>query len=73
MIMEIENGPVPELAVTMVRPSGLSVRPKGWGATTTCRPYGVINLPLGMMVVPYWSISQYWLPAGANAIQDLAS
>jgi hypothetical protein len=67
--MVMERGLVPELAVTAVFPSGLSVRPYGWGATTILLPAGVRILPLGIMVSPSLWITAYRSPAGAEMIQ----
>jgi hypothetical protein len=67
-IMETDRGLVPELAVIAVFPSGLIVRPKGWGATTILLPAGVRILPLGIMVSPVLSIMVYLFSAGAEMI-----
>ena len=65
-MMEIENGPTPELAVIIVLPSGLSTKPNGWGATIICLPRGVSRRPLGIMVSPSCFIWVKAEPAGAD-------
>jgi hypothetical protein len=68
-MMEIESGLIPELAVTTVFPSGLSVNPYGWGATNMLLAAGVIILPFGKTVSPFLSMVTYCSPAGAEIIQ----
>ena len=68
-MMVIDNGSVPEFAVTAVLPSGLNVKPKGCGAVLILLPAGVIYLPFGMTVFPVLFILVYSLPAGAVMIQ----
>jgi hypothetical protein len=57
-------GEVPELAVTATLPSALSVKPNGWGATSTDFPAGVKKRPLGITVFPVLLICVYRLPDG---------
>jgi hypothetical protein len=64
LMMEMERGEVPEFAVTAMLPSALSVRPKGWGATSIDFPKGVTYLPLGSMVSPDLLIWVGKLPEG---------
>ena len=71
--MVIDNGLVPELAVTTVLPSGLRVNPYGCGAVTMLFPRGLISLPLGIMVVPFLSILANSEPEGAEAIHSVFS
>lgn len=73
LIMVIESGLMPELAVTAVLPSGLRVRPKGCGATVMVLPRGVRSRPLGITVVPLGSGFVYLSPAGAEAIHGAGS
>ena len=58
-MIEIEIGAIPELAVTATDPSGLSVKPNGWGATSTESPEGVIKRPFGITVFPDLLICVY--------------
>ena len=63
-MIEMEMGEMPELAVTATFPSGLSVNPKGWGATSSDLPKGVKMRPFGITVLPVLSMWVYMLLAG---------
>jgi hypothetical protein len=66
LMIEMEMGEMPELAVTAIVPSVLNVNPKGWGATSIDLPYGLIIRPFGRMVLPALSIFVYKLPEGED-------
>ena len=66
LMIEIENGRIPEFAVMAVFPSGLNTKPYGCGAVEICTPLGVIIRPLGMIVWPVLSILAGVFPAGAS-------
>jgi hypothetical protein len=69
-MMDIDSGLTPELAVTAKFPSGLTVSPYGWGATSTEIPAGVSNLPFGITVMPLLLTAVYSVPAGADRTES---
>ena len=60
----MENGRLPELAVTATEPSGDSARPYGCGAIRSVWPIGCMMRPLGIIVRSAGLIWQYKSPAG---------